>query len=83
MGVISVVFTALLITAVTLWLTWYVVTSATSYWRLRHIPGPTLAAFTSWWWIRAAVSGEGHLALADACTQYGMLQRDVPIAKSS
>lgn len=53
------------------WWAWYVVTSAHSYWRLRHIPGPRLASFTSWWWIRAAVGGKGHLALANACTRYG------------
>lgn len=56
------------------WLAWYVVTSARSYWRLRHIPGPRIASFTSWWWIRAAVGGKGHLALADACNRYGIVE---------
>jgi hypothetical protein len=51
---------------------YYVISSIQSYWRLRHIPGPPLAAFTSLWWIRATNSGEGHLALADVCTNYGM-----------
>ena len=72
MGVVGIVLTALPVTALTLWLTWYVSTSVISYRRLRHIPGPTIASLSSWWWIRAAVSGEGHLALADVCTQYGM-----------
>jgi hypothetical protein len=74
MGVLGIVFTALPVTALTLWLTWYFSTSVVSYRRLRHIPGPTIAALSSWWWIRAAVSGEGHLALADVCTQYGMYE---------
>lgn len=75
MGVLSAIFTTLPVTAITLWLTWYVVTTAASYRRLRHIPGPKLAAISSWWWINAAVSGEGHLALADVCTQYGKTMR--------
>lgn len=56
------------------WLAWYIVTSTYSYWRLRHIPGPRLASFTSWWWIWAAVGGKGHLTLADACNHYGTAQ---------
>lgn len=60
------------------WLLWYILTSIHSYWRLRHIPGPPLAAFTSWWWIHAAVSGKGHLALADACSRYGSIARISP-----
>lgn len=61
-----------------IWLLWYTLTSIRSYWRLRHIPGPRLAAFTSWWWIQAAVSGKGHLALADVCTKYGSIARISP-----
>jgi hypothetical protein len=56
------------------WLAWYIVTSTYSYWRLRHIPGPRLASFTSLWWIWAAVGGKGHLTLADACNRYGTAQ---------
>jgi len=62
----------LLALLLTVWLSWYLTTSISSYRRLRHIPGPYLASFSNWWWIRAAVSGKGHLALADACTRYGM-----------
>lgn len=54
------------------WLMWYVVSTVVAYRRLRHIPGPPLAAVTSLWWITAAVSEKGHLALADVCTRYGM-----------
>jgi hypothetical protein len=50
---------------------YYLFLNVGSYRRLRHIPGPKLGALSNLWWIRAAISGKGHLALADACTQYG------------
>lgn len=43
-----------------------------SYRRLRHIPGPRLAAWSNLWWIRAATGGEAHLRLYDVCAKYGM-----------
>lgn len=55
-------------------LAYFVFANIRSYRRLRHIPGPTLGAFSSLWWTRAAISGQGHLALADACTQYGKMK---------
>src|SRR4051794_23335163 len=55
-------------------LAYIVFANVRSYQRLRHIPGPTLGAFSNLWWIRAAISGQGHLALADACTQYGEMK---------
>jgi len=54
------------------WLSWIVVTTLVAYNTLQHIPGPPLAAFTNWWWIKAAISGKGHLALKYACDRYGM-----------
>jgi hypothetical protein len=45
-----------------------------SYRRLRHISGPTIAALSNLWWIRATMTGQGHLALADACTKYGKVK---------
>ena len=54
--------------------TYFVFANVRSHRRLRHIPGPTLGAFSNLWWIRAAISGQGHLALADACTQYGKMK---------
>lgn len=53
-------------------LTYYLFLNVRSYRRLSHIPGPKLGAFSNLWWIRAAISGTGHLDLADACTKYGM-----------
>ena len=55
-------------------LAYFVFANVRSYRRLRHIPGPILGAFSDLWWIRAAISGQGHLALADACTQYGKMK---------
>jgi hypothetical protein len=49
----------------------YVVWSVQSYRRLKHIPGPPIAAWTSWWWFFKATSAQGHLALADVNTRYG------------
>lgn len=51
---------------------WYIVSTLIGYKKLRHIPGPPLAGFTNWWWIKAAISGKGHLALKDACDRYGI-----------
>src|ERR1700744_1720180 len=50
------------------------VSTARSYWRLRHFKGPPLAAFSHLWYIRAALSGRGHLYLSEVCTKYGMSQ---------
>jgi hypothetical protein len=55
-------------------LAYFVFANVRSYRRLRHIPGPTLGAFSNLWWIRAAISGQGYLALADACNQYGKMK---------
>jgi hypothetical protein len=55
-------------------LAYLVFANVRSYRRLRHIPGPTLGAFSDLWWIRAATSGQAHLALADACDQYGKMK---------
>ena len=52
-------------------LSYDVLTILRSYQRLRHIRGPTIAAFTNWWWIKAAVSGKGHLALPEVSTNHG------------
>jgi hypothetical protein len=55
-------------------LAYFISANVRSYRRLRHIPGPILGAFSDLWWIRAAISGQGHLALADACTKYGKMK---------
>lgn len=50
----------------------YIVWSVQSYRKLKHIPGPSIAAWTSWWWFFKAISAQGHLALAEVNTRYGM-----------
>lgn len=43
------------------------------YWqRLRHIPGPTSAAWTIWWQLSNALSGRYHERLKKAADTYGM-----------
>jgi hypothetical protein len=43
------------------------------YWqRLRHIPGPTSAAWTIWWQLSNALSGRYHERLKEAADTYGM-----------
>lgn len=64
-------------------LAFYIVTQVQSYLRLSHIPGPRLAAISDLWWIRAAVSGTGHLALADANSKYGTTAPDILFAAKS
>lgn len=62
-----------LITAVSwrLVLLYLVLTYVISYRRLKHVPGPKLAAWSNLWWIRAATGGEAHLRLYDVCAKYG------------
>ena len=50
----------------------YLVSVFRSYWQLRHIPGPWLAALSELWYISAATSGELHLRLAEVCSKHGM-----------
>lgn len=53
-----------------------------SYWRLRHIKGPRLAAFSHVWYIRTALSEKAHLYLSDVCTKYGTLKRMASVKAS-
>lgn len=53
------------------WFIWYVSTAIIAYRRLRHIPGPPLAAVTSLWWLRVATSERTHIQLYDLCARYG------------
>lgn len=59
-------------------LLYHVLTSIAAYWRLRHFKGPTLAAWSEIWSIRAAVSQKGHLEYADVCERYGRIARIGP-----
>ncbi|KAF4980148.1 hypothetical protein FZEAL_3767 [Fusarium zealandicum] len=46
--------------------------------RLRHIPGPRFAAWSSWWQLRGALSGRYHQHLKDAADEHGPLVRIGP-----
>lgn len=46
--------------------------------RLRHIPGPASAGWTSWWQCRGALSGRYHEHLKNAADQFGPLIRIGP-----
>ncbi|EWG36348.1 hypothetical protein FVEG_00415 [Fusarium verticillioides 7600] len=46
--------------------------------RLRHIPGPASAGWTSWWQCRGALSGRYHEHLKNAADQFGPLVRIGP-----
>ncbi|KKY16998.1 putative cytochrome p450 [Phaeomoniella chlamydospora] len=59
-------------------ITYYSITSVQAYWRLRHFKGPTLAAWSNLWYVRAVVSGKAHLYMADACRRYGPIVRVGP-----
>lgn len=42
-----------------------------SWYRLRHIPGPRIAAWSTWWQLREALSGQYHERLKQASDAYG------------
>ncbi|PNP66730.1 hypothetical protein FNYG_13460 [Fusarium nygamai] len=46
--------------------------------RLRHIPGPASAGWTSWWQCRGALSGRYHEHLKNAADEFGPLVRIGP-----
>ncbi|KAM0292219.1 hypothetical protein ACHAO9_003192 [Fusarium lateritium] len=46
--------------------------------RLRHIPGPARAGWSSWWQLRGALSGRYHEHLKNAADQFGPLVRIGP-----
>ncbi|KAF5020104.1 hypothetical protein F66182_7867 [Fusarium sp. NRRL 66182] len=48
------------------------------WYRLRHIPGPSGAAWSSWWQLRGALSGRYHEHLKNAADEFGPLVRIGP-----
>ncbi|KND88036.1 Pisatin demethylase [Tolypocladium ophioglossoides CBS 100239] len=46
--------------------------------RLRHIPGPTLAAWTDLWMVRSQLTGRMHLVLHDLTKKHGPIARIAP-----
>lgn len=51
----------------------YLIARIHSYRRLRHVPGPRLAAWTNLWYIRAVLGCRLHVAVADALKEYGRI----------
>ena len=68
------VFTGLLVALITV----TIVVNIRSWLRLRHIPGPSFAAFSKLWMLRKTSGGRFHLDLAEACEKYGT----VPVLQS-
>lgn len=68
-GQLSLVLVGLLLFSYLAW-------SLTSYRRLSHIPGPPVAAWTSWWWFFKSLGAQGHTVLADVSIRYG--KKSVP-----
>ncbi|RVX68754.1 hypothetical protein B0A52_07640 [Exophiala mesophila] len=60
------------------WILYYVISTVRSYWRLRHIKGPPLAAISHLWYVRAAVANKAYLRLSEACDKYGPTTRIGP-----
>lgn len=50
---------------------YFVLAYVISYRRLKHIPGPKLAAWSNLWWIKSVTGGKAHLVLYDVCEKYG------------
>lgn len=42
-----------------------------SYTRLRHFPGPRVAAVSKLWMLHSTLHGRMHLDVAEACRTYG------------
>ena len=59
--------------------TYLVISSALQYWRLRHIPGPPLAAWTNFWLMQRMNSKEKFYNIRKRLHQkYGPVQRYGP-----
>lgn len=59
-------------------LSWYLVSAAVAWYRLRHIPGPFLASFSYLWLAKVARSARQYYVYRDLCKQYGPLVRVGP-----
>ncbi|KAH8172544.1 cytochrome p450 domain-containing protein [Sarocladium implicatum] len=49
-----------------------------TWWRLRHVPGPTVAAWTSLWLINKTWQGKVFESLGQVCERYGPIARIAP-----
>lgn len=55
-------------------LLYLVLNAVNTFYRLRHFPGPPLAAWTELWLFKAAVGGNFHLTAAKLLQTYGQAQ---------
>lgn len=62
----------------TVTLVWFVASTVTSWYRLRHIPGPWLASISNLWMIRASTSTRLSEVFEEAGESYGSLVRIGP-----
>lgn len=69
---------ALLLVAVGLAIVTYIASAFTTWYRLRHIPGPFLASFSYLWLARVAKSGRQFWIYRDMYKKYGPLVRVGP-----
>ncbi|PHH62103.1 hypothetical protein CDD82_2047 [Ophiocordyceps australis] len=69
------IFAACLVVAIVVWTAF---SALVQYWRLRHIPGPPSAGFSTWWLVRAVGGNRAHLDLYQVCQQYGPVARVGP-----
>jgi hypothetical protein len=60
-GLLAALITTTIVVRVRTWL------------RLRHFPGPPLAAWSKLWLLRKTSGGRFHLDTAEACEKYGKL----------
>ncbi|KAI0195845.1 pisatin demethylase [Xylaria flabelliformis] len=59
-------------------LSWYLISSVSTWYRLRHIPGPFLAKFSYLWLARTSQGGRLYYFHRDLCKKYGPLVRVGP-----
>ncbi|KAH7353681.1 cytochrome P450 [Plectosphaerella cucumerina] len=62
----------------TLAVSWFSVSSFRSYWRLRHIKGPPLAAWSIWWLVRTVGGTRAYLDFWEVNQKYGDIARVGP-----
>jgi hypothetical protein len=62
----------------TLAVSWFSVSSFRSYWRLRHIKGPPLAAWSIWWLVRTVGGTRAYLDFWEVNQKYGKQRANTP-----
>ena len=65
-------FLYLLAPAVAL-IAYLVYSSVVAYLRLRQFPGPRIAAWTDWWYVRLSCTGRLNVLFGEQCDKYGKL----------